>query len=134
MADVQCHNSGSSEEGFARLVWSSHILSFLSRQRSQPALLSSNPLGQHDEEEDDDDLDSNMGMQCAPVDEHIRIKFLNSVAETLSHRRGWHHVTVTALREYEDRVELDVARNAGFDAHDKDRLYFASFEAFMCCV
>lgn len=129
--DAQYNDSVPCEEAFARVVWSAHILSFLSRSRSQRALLSSTPLGEHDEIEDDDDLESNVGGRCAPVDEHIRIKFLNSLAETLSHTRGWHHVSVTALREYENYVEVDVARNTGFDAHDKDQLYFASFEAFM---
>lgn len=130
-------DSSSSEEAFARVVWSAHILARLSRQRSQPALVSPTPLSEHGEEEGEEDLDSNVEAQCVPVDEPIRIKFLNRMAETSSHTRGWHHVSVTALREYEDRVEVDVSRNSGFYVHGKngysgeDGIYFASFEAFM---
>ena len=131
MSGVQSNDSSPSEEAFARVVWSAHLLSFLGHGRSHSTLGSSKHLGEHTAEEYEEDFDSNVAAQCTPVDEPIRIKFLNSVAETSSHTKGWRHVSVTALREYEDRVEVDIARNDGFDVHGKDGVYFAKFEAFM---
>jgi hypothetical protein len=57
---------------------------------------------QHDH--DDYDLDSTAPDTLTSSDEAIRIKFLNCVAELLSHTNGWHHATTTALRERRTRL------------------------------
>lgn len=46
--------------------------------------------------------------------ESIRSKFLDCVAQLLSPSKGWESVAATALREQEDFVEIDVARNDCF--------------------
>jgi hypothetical protein len=50
--------------------------------------------GDFDEEQfdyDDHDLDNTGADTLTSSDEAIRIKFLNCVAELLSHTKGWHH-------------------------------------------
>lgn len=44
-------------------------------------------------------------------------KFLDCIAQLLSPCKGWNGVTATAIREREDGVEVDVARNDGFISH-----------------
>ena len=135
MADSQCDH-GLSEETFARIVWGAHILNYLSRNRGQSALVSSVDLDE-DDGEDEEDIDSTFGTPLTSSDESMRTKFLDCLAGLLSHTKGWHQVTVTAFREYEDAVNVDVSRNAGFDiqgidgSSGTDGAYFASFQKFM---
>ena len=139
-------------ENFARLAWSAHILRYLSQTRdkysySQKTLGNDNPTGaksdlgteednldesgSSDEEVEHADLDtdgaSDVNATLAKPDS-IRTKFLDHLAQTLSRSRGWHQVTTAALREFEDRVEVDVAKTGGFD--DKDSCYIEELERF----
>ena len=45
----------------------------------------------------------------------IKSRFLDVVAEFISHTPGWHYVTVTALRGTDNEVLIDVVTNGGFD-------------------
>ncbi|KAK4168118.1 hypothetical protein QBC43DRAFT_309729 [Cladorrhinum sp. PSN259] len=111
---------------YARLVWASHILSYLYQHKSIPS--GPEPRGEDDDDDDDDFDDSFAGNTIAPTiplnayDPSLREKFLNGVAELLSHTKGGSHVTAAALREREDCVEVDIARNGPFDSSDDDYL------------
>ncbi|MCJ1384572.1 hypothetical protein MMC17_007689 [Xylographa soralifera] len=108
---------GPEEVIFARVIWATHILWFLSANRSQQDLVLKD-LDDCDEEGldnfGDDATDTkNLGLLTSS-DEGIKIKFLNGIAELLSPAKGWNYVSATALRESEDSVEVDLVRNGGF--------------------
>jgi len=103
------------EERIARVVWAAHILSYLTKKRSHLELETPNAA----EEEE--------GLECGELDAEterrvvlqgsgssIRSKFLDCIAQLLSPSKGWEDVTATALREREDFVEVDIARNDCF--------------------
>lgn len=50
----------------------------------------------------------------------VRRKFLDCIAQLLSPCKGRNGVTATAIREGEDGIKVDVARNDGF-LSDEDR-------------
>ncbi|RYP51167.1 hypothetical protein DL768_003435 [Monosporascus sp. mg162] len=105
----------SPEEHTARIIWVVHILSYLTKGRSHVGLeqLDAN---YEEEELDDGELDTTTErMAClSGSKESIRFKFLDCVAQLLSPSKGWDYVVATALREREDFVEIDVARNDCF--------------------
>ncbi|SPO06386.1 uncharacterized protein DNG_09075 [Cephalotrichum gorgonifer] len=117
---------------FARVVWASHILSYLNpytetRSDKHPQATISPSVHQNVDSDEDDDLDDDADIETAsqimelltPYDTNVREKFLNCVAELLSHSKGGATVTAAALREKEDSVEVDLSRNAGFGALDE---------------
>jgi hypothetical protein len=61
--------------------------------------------------------------------EIIREKFLNCICDLLAHTKGPKFVTAAALRENEDSIEIDLARNDGFDANDDE--YLSSLARFL---
>jgi len=129
----------SRNEAFARVVWSAHILSYLSQQRSQPAVIPSVTIAKADteaeaeeeEEEEEEDFPSNVTTALGSVDEDIKAKFLDCIAETLSSKKGWHYVTATGLREYECDVIVDVARNTDFSVVEADQHYLTLLKNFL---
>ena len=126
----------------AKVVWASHILSYLNRHTatvySPSADAASDTSGASDagddeddgeEEEVDVDVTSNNAEPLTASDDLIREKFLNCVAELLAHTKGGAYVTATALREGEESVEVDVARNNGHT--DKDADYVSGLAKFL---
>jgi hypothetical protein len=122
----------------ARVVRAAYILSYLNKYTivAYQTISARSDDGDHDEElEDDVEVEStdHSTHLLTAVDTSPRQKFLNCIAELLAHTRGGQHVTATALRESEDRVEIDVARNRGFVY--KDAAYLSSLSWFLsACV
>jgi hypothetical protein len=125
---------------FARVVWASHILLYmnpytaitpdnrLQATTSESGLDKAGSDKENDEDSNDGtDLDEEIDAKIAsentdlltPYDTNIREKFLNCVAELLSHSKGGAAVTATALREKENSVEVDLSRNSGFQVQDE---------------
>ncbi len=137
-------SSATASKELCRVVWASHILSYLNpytdavsgSQERNP----SQPNGDHldsgeeteVEEEDDGERASLDNDTLTPYDPDIRKKFLNAIAELLSHTKGGANVTATALRENEDSIEVDLARNGGFQQSDEQ--YLVSLEAFLAAA
>jgi len=118
---------------YARVVWASHILSYLnpytcstvdgpSRPNLVPDVLPEDLDDSKDDWDDDLDTDAIIAAEApdylAVRDEPIREKFLDCVAELLAHTKGGKHVAATALREKENSVEVDVASNSPFSVED----------------
>lgn len=149
---------GEAMAAFARVVWSAHILKYWTQLRGPKSHkpLEKEPVDDlveqldhfnsaetnleafddEDEEEDDDVYNNPATDANAPLvadSESIRRKFLDHLAQTFSSAKGGPSVTVTALREFEDRVEVDVVRNDGFDddAEQEDAVYFQGIEQYM---
>jgi len=105
----------SPEERTARIFWATHILSYLTKGRSHTEL---QQLDADDEEEElaDIELDATTErVAClSGSKESIRFKVLDCVAQLLSPFKGWDYIVATALREREDFVEIDIARNDCF--------------------
>lgn len=125
----------SDSTAFAHLIWSAHLLCYLSCQQSQSPL---SPTTVNSSDADsDEEFESDVNTVLNPPDTSIKEKFLDCLAEILSHTRGWHHVTATGLREGFNDMVVDVVRNAGFDTNEadphsaKDSAYFIKIENFM---
>jgi len=131
---------------YAQVVWAAHILSYLNPYTTiagaslpdAPQDAESGPSGGNSDSDSDDDLDNESDTAdttnhtatfLGAYDKPIREKFLNCIAELLSHTKGGKHVTATALREREDCVEVDIARNSLFEAADDG--YLASLSSFL---
>lgn len=131
-------STGTEEAIFAHIIWATHILWFLSANRSQQDLSIPENLDNCFEECNDNVSDDatdtdDLGLLTSS-DEGIRIKFLNSLAELLSSAKRWHYVTATALRESEDEVEVDLAGNSGFgESHESQASarYMAALRNFI---
>lgn len=140
-------------EQVARIVWSSQILSYLakdcnlseSRRVTETDVLpveqvdDKNSVAEHEndgEDHDDDGVQSVTDSQqrallSAPQDD-ISKKLLNCIAQLVSAKQGWGHVTATALKTHEDFVEIFIARNDCFaDDEAAARDLCASLEAQM---
>ncbi len=127
-----------------RVVWASHILSYLNphtnavsgSQERNPSQPNEDHLDSGEdadlEEEDDCETASQDNDTLTPYDPDIRKKFLNAIAELLSHTKGGANVTATAVREKEDSIEVDLARNGGFQQSDVQ--YLNSLEAFLAAA
>lgn len=124
----------------ARVVWASHILSYRNPYTSivsDERLQRNHSPTEYETNLDDEDFDDSSDIEntstytdILTVDDAIlREKFLNCVSELLAHTKGGKHVTATALREKEDSVEVDVARNNGFDSHDE--VYLSSLSKLL---
>ncbi|KAF4158536.1 hypothetical protein CNMCM6069_003922 [Aspergillus lentulus] len=87
-----------------------------------------------DGEDFDDDVDQDfISADAQPLSTNsdiLRQKFLDCVCELLSHTKGGKFVTAAALREKENGVEVDIARNNGLDADD-DEEYLDSLKQFL---
>ncbi|KAJ5998540.1 hypothetical protein N7451_006350 [Penicillium sp. IBT 35674x] len=123
----------------AELIWASHILSYWNPYTTP---MSDNPLrfkhtpsvnGETDDEEYDDspsiDKTSTDAATLTLGHEVLWEKFLNSISELLAHTKGGKHVTAAALREKEDSIEIDLARNTGFRCEDQE--YISSLARFL---
>ncbi|KAF7190323.1 hypothetical protein HII31_08654 [Pseudocercospora fuligena] len=118
---VREQDSGSYE--FASLVWAMHILHYLSKStidgkgkpRGQPPLLMNE--GAHHATGNTTKLGKDDSW------ENSKAKLLDCIAEAISSSRGWAMVTVTALRESETEVVIDVVTNAGWDYSGTDEEY-----------
>ncbi|KAI8623618.1 hypothetical protein F5Y19DRAFT_492466 [Xylariaceae sp. FL1651] len=104
----------SPEERTARIIWVVHILSYLTKGRSHTGL--QQPHADDEEELDGGELDAitEVITDLSESKESIRFRILDCVAQLLSPSKGWGYVVTTALREREDFVEIDVARNDCF--------------------
>jgi hypothetical protein len=100
----------------ARVAWAVFILYYLTLKRSHTEL----PLAHASNEEEEGYGQSNLHAETERIvvlqgpSVSIRAKFLDCIAQLLSPSKGWDKVTATALREHEDFVEIDVARNDCF--------------------
>lgn len=117
----------------AKVVWASHILSYwnpytttVSDKSLQPKHTPSDDEITEDDEDYYDSPDTDKisidTTFLAVGDENLREKFLNSISELLAHTKGGKYVTAAALREKEDSIEIDIARNTGFGREDNNFL------------
>jgi hypothetical protein len=132
-------STGSHGAQVARIVWSSRILSYLAKDRnlsgSRLATVADVPaveqvadndsvLEHENDGEDQDfyDIRSFTGSERTALlsgpQDRISKKLLDCIAQLLSARHGWGHVTATALETYEDSVKIFVARNDCFAKDD----------------
>ena len=133
-------NEPSVDRAFAHVVWAAHILSNLSGKHqslgytSEPDLDDDDDNDNRDENEDESivgaDVKSDVNDELVPYAETPREKSLDCIAELLSPQKGWNYVTATALREHEDFVEVDIARNSGIEDNE-DKEYLVLLEKFM---
>lgn len=130
-------NELSADKAFAHVIWAAHILADLSGKNQSLGSISGSDLDDNEDEDKDQDqsnagadIKSDVNDELVPYAVPLREKFLDCIAELLSRKKGWHHVTATAIREHEDFVEVDVARNSGIE-EDDDRAYFILLEKFM---
>ncbi|KAF7122850.1 hypothetical protein CNMCM5793_000960 [Aspergillus hiratsukae] len=121
---------------FVHVVWASHILSLLNPYTSTASGKYSQPdqvADDEDGEDFDDDIDQDfISVDAQPLSansEVLRQKFLDCVCELISHTKGGKFVTAAALREKEDEVEVDIARNNGLNADDEE--YLDSLKQFL---
>lgn len=122
----------------AEVVWASHILSYLNPYTStasdEPLQPDRLPIDREVNGDDGGDFDDSPDISVdtetlTGSDEVLREKLLDCVSELLAHTKGGKYVTATALREEEDSVEIDIARNHGFNA--KDEAYLTSLAKFL---
>lgn len=115
LTEFKRENTAESDKRVAHVIWAAHILSYLSGNRSHIKSRQPEDISE-DEELEPDDIDVETvraGVIQAPRDS-VRSKFLDCIAQLLSPSKGWDAVTASALREQEDFVEVDVARNDCF--------------------
>ncbi|KAK2734482.1 hypothetical protein FQN55_002652 [Onygenales sp. PD_40] len=120
------------------VVWASHILSYMNPYTIIASDRPSNLQSKQEVNDDDgSDFDDGPNHDFSSIDnepltdnsEVLRQKFLDCICELLAHTKGGKTVTATALREKEDEVEVDIARNNGFNA--KDEAYLGSLKRFL---
>ena len=128
----------------AQVGWAVFILSYLTNKRSQVELLRCD--ADKDEEEEEEEEDHEHGDLDAETErtvvlqgprDSVRSKFLDCIAQLLSPSKGWDNVCATALREREDFVAIDVARNdcfgmASSGSADEQVCTFEGYEAEYC--
>lgn len=107
------------EECLARVVWASHILCYLTQNRSHEELLKAENTLESGSNTDDSsdhetDYETEKNMILSGPRDSILQKFLDCIAQLLSPCKGWDGVTATAIREGEDGVEVDITRNDCF--------------------
>jgi len=129
------HTIPGPKEQIARIVWATHILWHLTKSRSHNELLLQPDAGE-EEEGGELDAETERATFIQGSRESIRSKFLDCIAQLLSPSKGWGSVAATALREREDFVEIDVARNdcfdiAGIDVEGPEQDYCRALEQFL---
>lgn len=103
------------EESTARVVWAAHILSYLKDKQNHEELREVEKNGECDSNTDESsDCETDKNFILSGPRNSVRQKFLDCIAQLLSPCKGWDGVTATAIREGEDGVEVDIARNDGF--------------------
>jgi hypothetical protein len=107
------------QECLARVVWAAHILYCLTKTRSHEEVLEAasnveSDSDTDDSSDDDTDYETEKNAILSGPQDSIRRKFLDCIAQLLSPCKGWDWVTATAMREGEDGVKVDIARNDGF--------------------
>ncbi|KAI9375261.1 hypothetical protein BJX61DRAFT_182665 [Aspergillus egyptiacus] len=111
------------EESIARVVWAAHILSYLTNTRNHEKLHKAENNAERESDTDElsgcetDDETEKTVILSGPRSS-VRRKFLDCIAQVLSPCKGWNGVTAAAIREAEDGVEVDIARNDGFLSDD----------------
>ncbi|KAI9642996.1 hypothetical protein NHQ30_008730 [Ciborinia camelliae] len=127
------------EERVAHIVWAAHILSCLTNTKRHGGLQQEDTsVEEQDFDYSEVDADTERTVILQGSEDSIRSKFLDCLAQLLSpSKREWGSVTATALREREDFVEIDVARNDCFglttNCVSSDRGYlFGAVEAEYC--
>lgn len=119
MAELHTASLCPQQESLARIVWAAHILYHLTKTRSHEELLeaeSNMECGSNTDNSSDYDTnyDTEKNTILSGPQDSVRRKFLDCIAQLLSPCKGWDGVTATAIREGEDGVEVDVARNDNF--------------------
>lgn len=114
MEELSHESTPGPEEYIAHVVWAAHILSYLTKKRSHNELPQPQAEGDEDLECSESDAETERTVFLQGPRESIRSKFLDCIAQLLSRSKGWENVTATALREREDFVEVDIARNDCF--------------------
>ncbi|BCS19476.1 uncharacterized protein APUU_12304S [Aspergillus puulaauensis] len=106
------------EEDIAHVVWAAHIISYLTNKGNNAEL-----ADEADDDTDNDeitdhetDCETEKAVILSGSRESVRRKFLDCIAQLFSHCKGRGGVTGAALREMEDGVEVDIARNDGFSS------------------
>jgi hypothetical protein len=128
----------------AHVVWASVILSLqnphtITTTGDGPSHRNQESLAEDREYEEDSDTDSvddstedlasMEAGQLAGTGDKLRQKFLDCISELLEHTKGGKYVTATTLREKEEQIEVEIARNSDFTTDDKK--YLASLERFL---
>lgn len=121
------------EEVIAHVVWAAHILSYLTNKRNNVKLTDeANDDSDNDEVNDHEtDCETEKAVILSGSRDSVRRKFLDCIAQFFSHCKGWDGVTVSALREMEDGVEVDIARNDGFSSDTEDVRYSRALEEYL---
>lgn len=126
---------------FARVVWASHILSYLNPYTittlDETVTSHRRSIDEDTNDEENEELEGDSDLEKISVNnqllttgnENIREKFLNCICDLLAHTKGPKFVTTAALRDKEDSIEIDLARNDGFDASDDE--YLSSLARFL---
>jgi hypothetical protein len=118
----------------AEVVWAAHILSYwnpYTTPMSDKTLQLKHTPSVDETTDDDEEYDGSPDIDKTSIDtailavgdEVLREKFLDSISELLAHTKGGKHVTAAALREKEDSIEIDIARNTGFRCEDENYLF-----------
>lgn len=103
------------DERIAHVIWAAHILSYLDKKRSHIEYQQLEEIPEDAELECDYvDAETERAQILGASSDSVRSKFLDCIAQLLSPCKGWDAVTASALREQEDFVEVDVARNDCF--------------------
>lgn len=116
----------------AHITWAAHILAGLTNTRKYLS-----PSDVSDDEENDNNESSDAATERNVILQSpkalIASKFLDCFAQLFSPSKGWSYVTATALREREDFVEIDIARNDCFGIEcTQSRCEFRGKEALLC--
>ena len=103
----------------ARVVWAAHILSYLKDNQNHEELHEAENnlecVSNTDDSSDcETDYETEKNVILSGPRTSVRQKFLDCIAQLLSPCKGWDGVTAAAIREGEDGVEVDIARNDGF--------------------
>ncbi len=99
-----------------QVTWAILIMSYLTPSRSHASLHTSDE--EFDEEFDAEFDRSSLDTETAEIlnrpTDPDRARFLDCIAQLLSPNKGWDYVCATAMRENEDCVTINVARNDSF--------------------
>ncbi|KAJ5654960.1 hypothetical protein N7490_001963 [Penicillium lividum] len=111
------------EECLARVVWAAHILYYLTKNRNHEELHETDgnvECGSSTDDSSDNETvyETEKNMILSAPRDSVRQKFLDCIAQLLSPCKGWDGVTATAIREGEDGVCVDIARNDGFHSDE----------------
>lgn len=113
MDDLETRPELVHKERVARIVWAAHILHYLTNKRSLAELHPTDANVEEDEDCASDYQTERTAILTGPKTS-VRQKFLDCISQLLSPSKGWDAVTAAAIRESEDNVEVDVARNDCF--------------------